>query len=75
MLKLYICSTAVHSLARGSVAEMALLKFFSKLQMLLYNIYISLILSVIVLGAWRIEVEGRVDVRISFFVLKHLQCV
>lgn len=42
MLKLYICSAAVHSLARGSAAEMALVNFFSKFQMLLYNIYIFL---------------------------------
>jgi len=41
MLKLYICSAAVHSLARGSAAEMALVNFFSKFQMLVYNIYIS----------------------------------
>lgn len=52
MLKLYICSAAVHSLARGSAAEMALVNFFSKFQMLLYNIYVSLILLVIVLGTW-----------------------
>lgn len=42
MLKLYICSAAVHSSGRGSAAEMALVNFFSEFQMPLYNIYAAL---------------------------------
>lgn len=42
MLKLYICLAAVHSLAWGSAAEMALVNFKKRFQMWLYNVYAPL---------------------------------